>query len=143
MKLRPAAMFAALFMVTVTSALPLFGADKPPQKTGEWEKLGERTVSKKEERDVIDVTSTNHFTAISFKVEKGDIAVEDVKITFDNDETFSPDTKLTFKEGEKSGKIDLPGKSRGIKRIRFLYKTIGKGEAVVSVHGKIGDAPKK
>lgn len=124
------------------AARPLLAADKDKdeKKEGEWEKIGSKQAGRKEERDVIEVTSPNRYTAISFRVEKGDLEIEDVKITFADDEKkpYSPQTKLVFREGERSGKIDLPGRSRQISRIRFLYRTLGREVATVQVYGKIG-----
>jgi hypothetical protein len=129
----------ALFGITVRAD------DKKELKPGEWEKLGtkEAAVSRKDERDLFEVTSAHRFTAVSFRVDKGDVSIEDIKITFDDDTSFSPTTKLVFKEGERSGKIDLPGKSRAIKRVRFLYRTIGQQAAVVHLYGKVGEPERK
>ena len=137
---------AATFALAVAGR-PLLAADKKsdgPKKEGEWEKLGEKEAGRKEERDVIEVTSRYRFTALSFRVEEGDVEIDDVKVTFEGDEKpFSPDTKLRFREGERSGKIDLPGQSRVVTRVRFLYRSIGGKRAVIQLFGKVGDAPKK
>jgi hypothetical protein len=117
--------------------------DGGKKDAGEWEKLGQKEAGRKEERDVIEVTSPYRFTALSFRVEEGDVELDDVKVTFDDDKTFSPDTKLRFREGERSGKIDLPGQSRVIKRVRFLYRSTGGKRAVIQLFGKVGDAAKK
>jgi len=136
-------MFVGAVLAGAFSARSLLAADRERERDhkeeGEWEKLGELAVSKREERDVIDVKASTRFTALSFRVEKGEVEIEDIKVTFDNDKTFSPDTKLIFREGERSRKIDLPGDSRAIKHIRFLYRSVGRGEAHIAVYGKIGD----
>lgn len=128
--------------VATAGFVPVLRAeDKKDLKPGEWEKLGvkEAAVSRKDERDLFEVTSRYRFTALSFRVDKGDVAIEDIKVTFDDDTSFSPTTKLVFKEGERSGKIDLPGRSRAVKRVRFLYRTIGQHAAIVHLYGKVGE----
>jgi hypothetical protein len=138
--------FLAGAVALAVSGRSLWAADKKSgdrKEEGEWEKLGEREAGRKEERDVLEVTSRNRYSALTFKVDEGDVAIEDVKVTFDDDQTFSPDTKLRFREGERSGKIDLPGKSRAIKRIRFLYRSTGGKRAVIHVYGKVADAAGK
>lgn len=138
--------FLAAALALAVSGRPLTAADKKsgePKKEGEWEKLGQKEAGRKEERDVLEVTSPYRFTAVSFRVDEGEVELEDVKITLDDDRTISPDTKLRFRDGERSGKIDLPGKSQGIKRIRFLYRSSGTKRAIIHVYGKVGDAPKK
>ena len=134
--------FVATLLAGAFSARSLLAADKHKDE-GEWEKLGEKAVSKQEERDVIDVKGSTRYTALSFRVEKGDVEIDDIKVTFDNDKTFSPNTKLVFREGERSSKIDLPGDSRAVRHIRFLYRSLGRKEAVIAVYGKIGEPAKK
>ena len=142
--------FLAAALGLAVSGRTLLAADKRddkrddgPKKEGEWEKLGQREAGRKEERDVLEVTSPYTFTALNFKVDEGDVELDDIKITFDDDKTFSPDTKLRFREGERTGKIDLPGRSRAIKRIRFLYRSIGSKRAVIHVYGKVGGTAAK
>jgi hypothetical protein len=90
--------FVATLLAGAFSARSLLAADKHKDE-GEWEKLGEKAVSKQEERDVIDVKGTTRYTALSFRVEKGDVEIDDIKVTFDNDKTFSPNTKAGFPRG--------------------------------------------
>lgn len=135
--------FLGTLIVGAVAVRTGWAADKKDHKDeGEWENLGERNVSKKEERDVIEVTGKHRYTAIEFRVEKGEIEMEDIKVTFGNDESWSADTKLVFGKGEHSRKIDLPGESRDIKRVRFLYRSVGKGEAKIVLLGKIGAGKK-
>jgi hypothetical protein len=136
--------FLAALAATAFAGPALLAADKEePKKEGEWEKLGQKEAGRKEERDLIEVTSATRFTALSFKVDDGDLEIADIKVTFEDDTTFSPDTRLTFREGQRSGKIDLPGKSRSIKRVRFLYRSVGGKRAVLHLYGKIGTPEKK
>ena len=139
--------FLAAALALAVSGRPLLAADKKsgdPKKEGEWEKLGQKEAGRKEERDVIEVTSPYRFTALSFRVEEGDVEIDDVKVTFEGDDKpFSPDTKLRFREGERSGKIDLPGQSRVVKRVRFLYRSTGSKRAVIQLFGKVGDSSKR
>ncbi|HEX8914468.1 MAG TPA: hypothetical protein VF796_19120 [Humisphaera sp.] len=141
--------FLAAIAATAATALAgrtLLAADEKPKKEGEWVKLGQIEAGRKEDRDVIEVKGPDRYTALSFRVERGDVEIEDIKVTFADDEKhpFSPDTRLRFREGERSGKIDLPGKARAITRIRFLYRSTGRAgdRAVVEVLGKLGNDQK-
>jgi hypothetical protein len=101
----------------------------------DWQRFGTVTVGRHEERDLVEVPGHQRFRAIMFRVADGDLVLEDLKVTFDDDSTYSPDTKIVFREGERSGIIDLPGYSRDIKRIRFLHRSLNRSGAVVEVYG--------
>jgi hypothetical protein len=131
--------FLAAAIAVAVSGPSLLAAEREKKlKEGEWEKLGERSITKREDKDVIEVKSATHFTAVSFRINAGKAEVQDVKITFDDGQVFDAPTKVAFKEGEESGRIDLPGASRKIKDIHFLYRSLGRGDAIISVFGKIG-----
>ena len=104
----------------------------------ELEKLGTVWAGKALDRDVVEVRGPCRFRAIVFRVDRGDVRMEDVKITFGNDTSFSPPTKHYFREGERSCRIELPAgyDGRDIKRIRFLYRSADRGPAVIDVFGE-------
>ncbi len=116
---------------------------KPAFREAGWEKLGERTVDAKVDRDTIAVGKDDGaFTAIQMKVEGSSLVMFDVKVTFGNGETFEPKTRLVFEQGTTSRVIDLPGEKRGIKKVEFRYANLpGGGKARVELHGKAAPDP--
>jgi hypothetical protein len=113
--------------------------EEPRRDAGRWEKLGERRVGKKEEHDAIELDNKHRFTAVWFEVERGTIDLDDIEITFGNNEKFNPGVKLTFHEGEKTRLIDLPGADREIIKIRFHYRSVGRGEATIVAWGRAAE----
>ncbi len=94
-----------------------------------WEKLGTLQTDKRGRRDTITVgRDDGRFTKVTFVVRDDDLEIFDVKITFGNGETFSPKTRMSFKEDSRTGVIDLPGDKRFIKKIEFDYKNTGRGK---------------
>src|SRR5688572_27628169 len=55
-----------------------------------WELLAERKVNFVRDKDEIDVTSRNEFTAIKFRVEEKDVRINDLRIVFDNGDKLEP-----------------------------------------------------
>lgn len=116
----------------------------PLRATAQWELLGARRVSFAAERDVIVVGAREGlFNAVRIDVAGGNLELYDVKITFGDGETFSPETRLHFREGSRSRTIDLPGAARVIRRIEFAYRsTLRRGRATVQAFGRsAGAAP--
>jgi hypothetical protein len=95
-------------------------------------------VSRNAEKDVVEVGQRDgRFRSIRIDVNEGTVEMFNIRVLFSNGEAFSPDTRLVFREGERSRVIDLPGDARGIQRIEFGYRNREpRGEAVVSVFGR-------
>lgn len=111
----------------------------PPHAVAQWEHLGVRAVDFRLDHDVIGAAGQGRFKRIRIAVVGGDLEMFNVKIVFGDGETFSPATRLYFKEGSRSCVIDLPGRARIIRRIDFFYKSVpggGQGKAVVHVFGR-------
>jgi hypothetical protein len=112
--------------------------DKRVEAATGWDKLGERMVDGKADRDVIAVGKADgRFSAIQIKVEQSALELFDVVVTFGDGSTFAPPTRLVFKNGETSRVIDLPGDKRTIKKVEFKYANLpGGGRAQVELWGK-------
>ncbi|MCA8912168.1 MAG: hypothetical protein KDB82_10715 [Planctomycetes bacterium] len=114
------------------------------KKFPNYEKLGERKVDFGADKDTIEVTGKEgRYVSLMIGVEDGNLVMHDIKITFGNGDTHSPELRATFKEGERSRQIDLPGEARVIKKVEFKYKSkLRKGKATVLLFGKPADAGK-
>ncbi|HKA87880.1 MAG TPA: hypothetical protein VKE22_09455 [Haliangiales bacterium] len=117
----------------------------PPQRPpvwnpSGWERLGERTVDGRYDRDILRVGPRDGvFTTLMLVVEDGDLDMYDMVVTFGNGERFAPPLRFRFREGTRTGAIDLPGAARVIQSIEFRYGNIpGYGRARVEVWGKPG-----
>jgi hypothetical protein len=123
-------LFSTLVLATAFSPLLLAQAD--------WELLGTRKVSLAKETDVIDVTRRDgRINALRIEVEDGPLEMYNIRIEFANGENFSPETRITFGENDRTRVIDLPGNARSIERIVFRYKgPLRLGAATVRVYGR-------
>ncbi len=104
-----------------------------------WELLGESKANFVRETDVINVNSKSQFTDIRFKVEKRDIKLSDLKITFDSGDKLQPAVDEIISAGRESKLIELAKDGRTITKIEFRYRTTGsilKGQAKIIVLGK-------
>lgn len=116
--------------------------DKPnwKEKFPDYEKLGEKVVDFGADRDTIDVGARDgRFVSIMIGVADGNLEMWDIKVTFGNDETYSPEVRANFSDDERTRQIDLPGEARVIKAVTFKYKSKrGEGKATVMLFGKPG-----
>lgn len=103
-----------------------------------WQGLGQREVDGHYDHDRINVgADEGTFTKLELKVQDSDLVMFDVKVTFGNDEVFSPPTRFVFDESSRSRVIDLPGEARKIKHVDFRYGNLpGSGQARVQLRGK-------
>jgi hypothetical protein len=109
-----------------------------PPAAAQWELLGTRRVSFAAERDVIVVRAREGlFNAVRIDVHGGDLEMFDIRLTFGDGSSWSPETRVSFREGSRSRTIDLPGAARVIRRIVFAYRsTLRRGRATVRAYGQ-------
>ena len=86
--------------------------DRAFDRNSQWDKLGERWVNGRIDRDVIPVQRRERYSRIRIVVEHSALELHDVVIHFGNGEVFSPGTRLIFGQGSTSREIDLPGGGR-------------------------------
>src|SRR3989442_1098467 len=121
---RMRAVLAALVLLTVPTA--------------DWESLGTRRVSFTLDHDAMIVGAREGgFTAIKLEVVGGDLEMYNIKVTFGNGQTFSPETRVQFHQGSWSRTIDLPGPVRILRRVDFWYRSrLRRGMATVRLFGR-------
>jgi hypothetical protein len=126
-------------MLALASVL-LLSLLAPAIRADEWELLGTRRVSFAVDRDAIDVGAREGlFTAVKIEIEGGTLEMYNIRLTFGNGETWSPNTRVLFRQGSWSRTIDLPGPARAIRKIEFWYRSrLRRGQATVRVFGREG-----
>ncbi|QOV91736.1 hypothetical protein [Humisphaera borealis] len=87
------------------------------------------------QNDVFEVCDRQRYTAVVFKVERGAVAIDRIRVTFGDDSSFLPETKVVFNEGDRTCRIDLPGYAREIKRIRIRYQSLTRGVSIIEAYG--------
>ncbi len=114
-------------------------------KTG-WHEIGETNVSFKNEKDELAIMGANRYAKLKFKVTEAGIIIESMMLTYGDGTKQDIPVKSTFKEGEESRIIDIPGAEKDITRIAFVYHTIPnqqKEKAHVEIFGLKTNADKK
>lgn len=103
-----------------------------------WEKLGEKTVERRAERDEIVVTATEgRFTAIKLKVRVAGVNFKDLRIHFGDGDVQDVEVRKLIPAGGETREIDLDGnRPRVIRKVSFVYKSRGARRAVVVLWGK-------
>ncbi|MAT53697.1 MAG: hypothetical protein CMN32_04400 [Saprospirales bacterium] len=108
---------------------------KPPR----WEKLGQRKVDYKVDRDEILVTAREgRFTALKLTVKKGGINMHKMVIHFADGSKKNVDLRAKIPAGGSTRVIDLPGNRRIIRKVVFVYdtKNFSSRKAVVELWGR-------
>ena len=124
-----------IFSQSFTSADLPVPVDQGPR----WEKLGQRTVNRRLDRDEIVVTAREGaFTAIKFRVRNSGINMHRLVVHYRNGEKHEVALRNNIPAGGESRVIDLPGRKRIIKKVVFWYDTKGiiNDKAVISLWGR-------
>lgn len=103
-----------------------------------WVLLGENTVDGRRDTDTIEMgRGTGRYSRLMIVVRDADVVLRDFTITFMDDETYSPNDRMFFKEDTRSFPIDLPGDARRIRSISYTAKDLrSRGRATVQVWGE-------
>ena len=131
----PVCIAAILFIPLLSFAYLKVTVDSPPR----WEKLGQRKVNFRVDRDEIIVGRfEGFFDALQVKVKKGPINMHRMVVHFRNGQTTEIELKNNFSAGSESRVIDLPGNNRIITSVAFWYDTKGfsGSKAVVELWGR-------
>ncbi|QOV91735.1 hypothetical protein [Humisphaera borealis] len=90
---------------------------------------------KKEKNQLLEIRGKQRFKGILFEVDRGEVIVEKIRVTFEDDSAFEPQTSSRFRDGEQTRLIDLPGNDRDVKRVRVHYRSVSGGSSVITVFG--------
>lgn len=114
-------LLAFTFFTTTVTAAPTMDVIRP-----RWEKLGQRNVNHKLDRDEIYVTGKEgRFTALKLKVEKSAINLHKVTIHYHNGRPQELNIRQSLRAGGETRVLDLPGNRRVITKVVFWYDTKG------------------
>ena len=122
--------------------MPLFSFDTnktPTPSPLRWEKLGERKVNFRVDRDEIMVgVFEGFFDALKIKVKKGPINMHRMVVHFRSGQTTEIELRNNYTAGSESRVIDLPGNNRMISKVVFWYdtKNFTKSRAVLELWGR-------
>jgi hypothetical protein len=104
-----------------------------------FEKLGERKVNFKSDKDQISGWRDGFFKALKLKVTGGSINMQKMVVHFRDGETQEFQLKQNFADGNESRPLDLPGKRRLIDKVVFWYEATSSTEGnkpVVELWGR-------
>lgn len=104
-----------------------------------WDLLGEKKVDFVRSTDVIEIHSSYKFTSIRFKVEKHEVRLSDLKISYQNGDRLEPALDDILPADQYSREIELAPDGKFVYKIEFKYRTTGnifKGRANMLVFGK-------
>ncbi len=120
---------------------PVIRPQPPRWNSREWTKLGEKWINGRRNNDVLYLSGNGAFTKVTIVVSEADLEVSDLRFTFGNRETFSPQFRQVFRNGSRSRLINLPGREsnrrRNLRQLAFRYRTLTtRGRAKVAVWAK-------
>lgn len=99
-----------------------------------WTMIGKSTVDGWRDRDTLNVRANVPFSELMFVVAGSDVEVNNITVTFGNNEKLALPDKVVFREGTRTAPLDLPGQLRKIKAIQFAYANLpGGGRASLEV----------
>jgi len=130
---------ATLFCLFTTASLLAIAVPTNTFSPPKWEKLGQKIVDFKLERDVIYVTAKEgRFTSIRLLVKRAPVNLRKVIVHYANGDKENINVRNKILSGQTTRVIDLKGNKRVIEKVVFAYDTrnAAKKKAVVELWGK-------
>ena len=134
-------MFSINHLVKSVSALFLVLAVSIPATAAQWEKLGQRSVKRGVDKDVMHVTIANGgFRQLKIAVKKSPANIKKIIVEYANGKRDELKLRSVISAGSESRLMDLRGGKRVIRKVTFYYETIerGRGKAIVTAWGRRG-----
>jgi len=136
-------------LLVIAGSIGIMKAQQPAvvtsDKTG-WHKIGETTVSFTKERDEVMVMGADRFASIKFRVMDAPIDLQSLEVYYESGDKQDVKVNMPIKAQGESRVIDLNGGERSLKKIVFVYKTVGaqkNGKAHVEIWGLKTNTDKK
>lgn len=133
-------LLAVMFVFGQTFATAIYPETCEGINPPRWEKLGQRKVNHRLDRDEIMVTAKEgRFSAVKLKVKKGGINMHKMVIHFRDGSTQKVNLRNNIPAGGETRVIQLKGKKkRIIKKVVFWYDTKGLAnkKAIVNLWGR-------
>ncbi len=103
-----------------------------------WTLLGEMRADRRRDHDVMPVgRHAGRFSKLMIAVEDDGVEISNIKVTFANGDVYRPGTRMIFREGARTGAIDLPGQARAIRKIEYDTRDLRRGgRALVRIFGR-------
>ena len=125
----------ALLLIPALSFTPLQNSASAQS----WDKLGQKKVNFKTDRDVISGRWDGWFRALKLKGRGGSINMQKMAVHYRNGQAEDIALKNNFTDGSESRVIDLPGVRRLIEKVVFWYEastTTAANKPVVELWGR-------
>jgi len=134
---------SVMMMTCLLFGFQLTAVPLPTQPTdlahGRWEKLGQRKINYRLDRDEIKVTAREGvFSAVQLKFKKGGVNLHRFVIYFRDGSKQEVMTKNHFKAGTSTRVVDLKGRKRVIRKVVLWYdtKNVAHRRGVVELWGR-------
>jgi hypothetical protein len=107
--------------------------------SAQWENLGSKEVTDRAETDVFHLATEGQFRALRFQVTRRPVRFYRMEITYGNGEKDNIEIRDLIRAGGSSRVIDLKGRDRFIREVKFWYEaaSLGRGRrATVTLFGR-------
>ena len=134
-------MFSIKNLVKSISVVFIMLAISSPATAAQWEKLGQRSVKRGMDKDVMHVTvAEGGFRQLKISVKKSPVNIKKIIVEYANGKRDELKLRSVISAGSDSRLMDLRGGKRAIRKVTFYYETIerGRGKAIVTAWGKRG-----
>lgn len=113
-----------LSLALVGNYSAVFGQKSTETKSSKWQKVGDKTVDFKNDRDEISISNSDRFSSLKFKVTEGSIELLSLQMHYENKQHQDVKVKSLIKPLGESEVITLNNNHGKLEKVVFIYKTV-------------------
>ena len=126
-----------LFLI-ILAGLSFTGLQAQKKQEFNWQKIGEKSVDFKTNKDAITIGATDNFKALQIKTGHGPVHIDNLVLVYESGDPENIPVRYDFKANSASRAINLSGAKNKIKEIDDLRKFIQNnmtGDTVTKFYG--------
>ena len=112
-----------LFLI-ILAGLSFTGSQAQKKQELNWQKIGEKTVDFKTNKDAITVSAADNFKALQIKTVDAPVHIDNLVVVYESGDPENIAVRYDFKANSASRAINLSGAKNKIKEIDVVYRAI-------------------
>jgi hypothetical protein len=112
-----------LFLI-ILAGLLFTGLQAQKKQEFNWQKIGEKSVDFKTNKDAITIGATDNFKALQIKTADAPVHIDNLVVVYESGDPENIPVRYDFKANSASRAINLSGAKNKIKEIDVVYRAI-------------------
>ena len=112
-----------LFLI-ILAGISFTGLQAQKKQEYNWQKIGEKSIDFKSNKDAITIAATDNYKALQVKTADAPVHIDNLVVVYESGDPENIPVRYDFKANSASRAINLSGAKNKIKEIDVVYRSI-------------------